>query len=341
MIYSFKNDYSKIAHPLVLKKLLSLEDEQNIGYGEDYHTKCAKKLILDKIKHDSDIYFLSGGTITNMIAISSSLKPYEAVICANTGHINVHETGAIEGQGHKIIGVSTIDGKLRVDDIKKIINFHTDHHMVKPKMVYISNTTELGGYYTKAELIELYKYTKENNLYLYIDGARLASALAISDIRFKDYAKYSDMFYIGGTKCGSYFGEALVINNDEIKKEFIYNVKHFGGMLAKGFVTAIPFEVLMDNDLYLNIGKHQNEIANYLTLNLKNLGLNFYSESKTNQVFVYLPKNILDELYKDFLFEIWENIEGDYLPIRFVISFDTEKKHIDLLIKRLGELLNV
>ncbi len=339
MIYSFKNDYSKICHKDVLNKLTECLNEQNVGYGEDIHTLKAKELIKNKIKHDSDIYFLSGGTITNMIAISSVLKPYEAVICCDTGHINVHETGAIEGQGHKVLSIKSNDGKLNIDLIDDVINKHIDHHMVKPKMIYISNTTELGGYYTLKELEELSKYSKDHDLYLYLDGARLASALAISDIDYSDYSRLTDMFYIGGTKNGSYFGEALIINNDLLKKEFNYNIKHFGGMLAKGFVTAIPFEVLMDGDLYINIGKHQNDMAKYLTDELKKLNIKFYSESETNQVFVYLKNNILDELYKDFLFEEWDKSINGYTSIRFVTSFDTEKKHIDLLIKRISELL--
>ena len=339
MIYSFKNDYSKICHKDVLKKLIECMDEQNIGYGEDIHTENAKKLIIEKIKNDSDIYFLTGGTQTNMIAISSTLKPYEAVICAKTGHINVHETGAVEGQGHKLLAIDTKDGKLNPSLIDKVLKEHIDYHMVKPRLVYISNTTELGGYYTLNELKEIYKYCKENDLYLFLDGARLASALAVSDIDYPDYAKYTDMFYIGGTKNGSYFGEALVINNDKLKADFKYNIKHFGGMLAKGFVTSIPFEVLMDKDLYKEIGIHQNKMAQYLADGLKKLNIKFYSESKTNQIFVYLKNDILNELSKDFLFEEWSISENGYTPIRFVTSFDTEIKHIDLLLNKIKELM--
>ncbi len=338
MKYSFKNDYSSIALDEILDKLRECKDEQNIGYGEDTHTEIAKNKIRDKIKSNSDIYFIAGGTITNMIAIGSILKPYEAVIACDSGHINVHETGAIEGLGHKVLYSDNVNGKLTCDGIERIVNAHTDHHMVKPKMVYISNATELGSVYTLSELRALYNCAKKHDLYLYLDGARLASALAASDIKYEDYAKYTDMFYIGGTKCGAYFGEALVINNDELKNEFQYYIKHFGGMIAKGFVTAIPFEVLMDGDRYYNIGKKENECAQYLTQGLKKLGIKFYSESLTNQVFPILPNNILDELYNDYLYEYWVKGEKESV-IRFVTSFTTEKKHVDGLIETISRLI--
>lgn len=338
MIYSFKNDYSSIAIKEVLDKLNEYSSEQNIGYGEDIHTEKAKKLIREKIKKDSDIYFIAGGTITNMIAIGSILKPYEAVIACDTGHINVHETGAIEGLGHKILYCKNIDGKLSSSLIDEIVKIHTDCHMVKPKMVYISNSTEIGSVYKLDELKEIHNYCKEHNLYLYLDGARLASALAASDITFSDYAKYTDMFYIGGTKNGSYFGEALVINNDKLKSDFSYYIKHFGGMLAKGFVASIPFEVLMEGNRYIEIGKKENECANLLVSELEKLGLKLYGKSITNQVFVYLPNKILDELYKDYLFEYWIKEEKQSV-IRFVTSFTTEKNHVLGLVDRIKELI--
>lgn len=338
MGYSFRNDYSSIAIKEVIDKLLECSNEQNIGYGEDNHTLNAKRLIKEKIKRDSDIYFIAGGTITNMIAIGSVLKPYEAVIACDSGHINVHETGAIEGLGHKILYCKNNDGKVSILGIDEIIKSHTDHHMVKPKMVYISNSTEVGSVYSLKELKEIYDYCKKNNLYLYLDGARLASALAASDITFIDYGKYTDMFYIGGTKCGSYFGEALVINNNELKKEFNYYIKHFGGMIAKGFVTSIPFEVLMEGNRYIEIGKKENECANLLVEELTKLGLNFYSKSVTNQVFVILPNRILEELYKDFAYEYWIKGENESV-IRFVTSFTTEEKHVLELVHRIKELL--
>jgi len=324
MKYSFRNDYSSICHKKVLEKFIQCQNEQNIGYGEDIHTLNAIKLIQNKIKNDSDVFFLVGGTQTNMTIISHILKPYEAVIAAETGHINVHETGAIEGKGHKVLTAKTLDGKLNPKLVLDILNNHTDYHMVKPKMIYISNTTEIGSYYTLNELKELYECAKRNDLYLFLDGARLASALAISDIDYPDYAKYTDVFYIGGTKNGSYIGEAVVINNKILANEFKYSIKHSGAMLAKGFVASIPFEVLMENDLYKEIGKLENDCANYLTNELQKLGYKFYSNSKTNQIFIIVSNNLKDYINKEYDFEIWNKIDNNNVTIRLVTSFTTK-----------------
>ncbi len=323
MKYSFRNDYSSIAHKKVLERLIECQNEQNIGYGEDIHTQNAKWMIQDKIKNKSEVFFLTGGTQTNMTIISHILKPYEAVIAAETGHINVHETGAIEGRGHKVLTHKTDDGKLTPAMVLDILKNHTDYHMVKPKMIYISNTTEIGTYYTLKELKELSKCAKDNNLYLFLDGARLASALAISDIDYSDYAKYTDIFYIGGTKNGSYIGEVVVINNKELANEFQYSIKHSGAMLAKGFIASIPFEVLMEGDLYKEIGKLENDCANFLVNELSSLGYKFYSDSKTNQIFIIVSKKLADYIKKEYDFEVWNNINENEITIRLVTSFTT------------------
>lgn len=323
MKYSFRNDYSSIAHKKVLEKLIECQNEQNIGYGEDTHTINAKKLIQDKIKHKSDVYFLVGGTQTNMTVISHALKPYEAVIACETGHINVHETGAIEGRGHKVLTAYSKDGKLNPELVLNVLNKHTDYHMVKPKMIYISNTTEIGSTYNLEELKALYKCAKDNDLYLFLDGARLASALAESDIDYPDYAKYTDIFYIGGTKNGSYIGEAVVINDKDLAKEFQYSIKHSGAMLAKGFVAAIPYEVLMDGDLYKEIGRLENECAQFLTKELKALGYKFYSDSKTNQIFIIVSQDEKEYINKEYDFEVWDKINENEVAIRLVTSFTT------------------
>ena len=229
---SFKNDYSEGACPEVLEALVKTNYEQTIGYGEDEYCEEAKNLIKENINYpNADIYFLVGGTQANTTVISHALKPYEAVIASKTGHISIHETGAIEATGHKIIEVEPVDGKLTPELILNELRKHEDHHMVKPKMVYISNTTEIGTVYTKDELEAISKVCKDNNLYLFLDGARLASALASEkcDINLEDYPKYCDVFYIGGTKCGLLFGEAVVIINEDIKKEFNFSIKQKGG----------------------------------------------------------------------------------------------------------------
>ena len=323
MKYSFRNDYSSICHKKVLEKLIECQNEQNIGYGEDTHTANAKKMIQDKIKNKSAVYFLIGGTQTNMTVISHILKPYEAVIACETGHINVHETGAIEGRGHKVLTVKGVDGKLTPELVLEVLNKHSDYHMVKPKMIYISNTTEIGSIYKLDELKALYKCAKANNLYLFLDGARLASALAASDIDYPDYAKYTDVFYIGGTKNGAYIGEAVVINNLDLADEFQYSIKHSGAMLAKGFVASIPYEVLMEGNLYKEIGKQENDCANYLTKELKALGYKFFSNSPTNQIFVIVSNELKEYIAKEYDFEAWEKISDNEVAIRFVTSFTT------------------
>lgn len=336
---SFRNDYSCIAHKEVLKRLCELSDEFSIGYGEDHHTKRAIKLIQEKIQRESDVFFLTGGTITNKIFIGSVLRSFEAVISADTGHINVHETGAIEANGNKILTIKNQNGKIDSNGIKEVFYKHLDYHMVKPKMVYISNTTELGSIYTKSELVEIKKTCEELGLYLYIDGARLASALAASDITLSDYANLCDAFYIGGTKNGAYFGEALVINNKKLSEDFLYSLKNMGGMLAKTYVAAIAFEVLFENDLYFKIGEEENKLANYLTSELEKLNVKFYSKSPTNQVFVVLKNEVIEELLKEFDFEIWAELPNGEKAVRFVTSFATKKFHVDALLAKIIQIL--
>lgn len=335
MKFYFRNDYSSVAHEEVLKHLISISEEKNVGYGLDVHTENAKKLIKDKLNNQEvDIHFLVGGTQANMVVISSALRPYEAVIAVRTGHINVHETGAIEGQGHKVLTAEGIDGKLTKMDVENIVLAHPDMHMVKPKMVYISNSTEIGTVYTKKDLIELREVCDKYGLYLFMDGARLASALASDacDLVYEDLPKYLDVFYIGGTKNGGYLGEAVVLVNKELQKEFSYLVKHYGAMLAKGFVGAAPFEVLMKDDLYLEIGRHENECAKLLTEGLKELGVKFLTESLTNQIFPIFDNTFLLKLDNVCAYEVIEKVDERNTCIRFVTAFDTKKEEcIDFL----------
>ena len=337
MIHSFKNDYSAIGHKKVLEKLLEAANEQNDGYFTDTHTENAKRLIKEKLGKDSDIYFVSGGTLTNNLAISKVLRPYEAVICAETGHINVHETGIVEGNGHKILTIKGENGKIKLEEIDTLLKNHMPVHTVLPKMVYISLSTELGSVYEREELIEIFNYCKKNDLYLYLDGARLASGMAATTITLKDLANYTDMFYIGLTKCGGPLGEALIINNKEIAPYFDYAQKRFGALLAKGFVVAIPFEVLMEDDIYINIGKKENELAMYLKNEMKALGYKFFSDSKTNQIFPIVSKEEFKVLEDRYGVELWEVIDDNTVVIRFVVGFETNiencKEVIDFLKK--------
>lgn len=237
MIYSFNNDYSEGAHPRILQAMMETNLEQNNGYSLDLHTDHAKELIRQEIgREDADIHMITGGTQTNLLAISCALKPYQAVICAETGHINVHETGAIEATGHKVLGQPTPDGLMTPALIQKALDWHTDEHMVQPKMVYISNATEVGTQYTKAQLEALSAFCRQKGLYLFLDGARLGSALTspAGDLTLADIARLTDLFYIGGTKNGALFGEALIILNPDLKQDFRFLIKQKGAMLAKG-----------------------------------------------------------------------------------------------------------
>ena len=274
-MYSFKNDYSEGAHPNIMKALMESNMQQTEGYGEDKYCMAAIKLLKDKLKRsDVDIHMFCGGTQTNLTAISAFLRPHEAVISANTGHVLVHETGAIEATGHKIISIKVADGKLKPEHIQMAINEHTDEHMVKPKMVYISNPTEIGTIYKKQELEDLYKFCKKSNIILYIDGARLGSAICSkeNDIKFSDLPRLADAFYIGGTKNGALLGEALVICSDFLKEDFRYFIKQKGGLLAKGKLIGIQFLELFKDDIYFELAKHANDMAELLKMGIRKYG---------------------------------------------------------------------
>lgn len=338
---NLKNDYSAIAHPKVLSKLVELNDLTFVGYGLDEYSKQATNLIKEVIQCENvDVHFLAGGTISNKVVISHILKPYEAVISCDTGHINVHETGTIEESGHKVITVPNVLGKLQVKDLMKVLKSHTDEHMVKPKMVYISNSTELGTIYKYNELVELHSYCKENGLYLFMDGARLGSALASKecDYKIKDLPNLVDAFYIGGTKNGLTHGEAIVLINNELKTEFRYSIKHFGGMIAKGFILGIEFLTLFEDNLFIKIAEEENKHAEHLQKELKKLGISMLMESSTNQIFPIFTKDVVEKLKEEILFETWEERDED-IVIRFVTSFKTTKEDVDYTLDIIKKLI--
>lgn len=340
-MYSFRNDYGELAHKDILKLMLECSNEQNLGYGIDRHTENARNLIKKQIKKNVDIHFLVGGTSCNKIIISHILKPYEAVISVESGHINVHETGAIEATGHKVITVKGLDGKITVAEINSVCDEHNNEHMVAPKMVYISNSTEIGTVYTKSELENIYQLCKKRNLYLFIDGARLGVALTsdINDITINDISNLCDVFYIGGTKNGGIFGEAVVIVNEDIKPNFRYSIKQNGGLLAKGYACAIQFEVLFTNDLYFQLAKHANETAKILKAGLEALGVEFASSSPTNQQFITLDNRIVEALEKNYSFELWGKNQNK-TTIRLVTSWATEINDINNFLIDLKHLLS-
>ena len=338
---NLRNDYCYIAHHKVLEKMLSLENEVNLGYGEDKHSENAKRMILNLIDNpNSDVHFLMGGTITNKVFISHVLKPFEAAISCDSGHINVHETGTIEQSGHKILLVPNKDGKINIDSLKEIIASHNSCHMVKPRLVYISNPTEYGTIYSYKELEEISSFCKENNLIFFVDGARLGAALTCeeNDISLKDLARLTDAFYIGGTKNGAILSEALVINNPSLNEEFRYSIKHSGGMYAKGFVSGIQFEALFEDDLFFEIARKQNKLAKVLTNGLKEMRVDLFVESPTNQIFCIFKHEEAKRIMEYIDCEIFLEKE-DKIVLRFVVSYVTTKEDIGEALRIIKESL--
>lgn len=335
-MYSFKNDYSEGAHPKVLERLIESNLEQSSGYGLDPYTKGSIDKIKDAIgNHDVDIHLISGGTQTNLIAISSFLRPHEACIAAETGHIAVHETGAIEQTGHKVITVASDDGKLSTDKIENVLLAHHDEHLVKPKLVYISNATEVGTVYTKQELEILYRYCQEKDLYLYIDGARLGAAVATDLVNLKSICDYSDAFFIGGTKNGALLGEALVIKREVLKSDFRYLIKQKGGLLAKGRVLGIQFETLFTDDLLLELGRYANRLASKMQSAFIDKGYDVLTVSQTNQIFPVIDTQTLEKLQEHFEFYVWQSLDDKKQAIRLVTSWATDESQVDRLISLL------
>lgn len=343
MKISFKNDYSEGAHPSILQALVNYNNDQQAGYGEDMYSIEAKELIKKKLKSDqSQIYFVSGGTQANLIVISSILKPYQAVISATSGHILNNETGAIEATGHKILGIETADGKLRPSDIIPVLENHRNiPHQVMPKLVYISNSTELGTIYQKKELEELSQFCKENNLYLFMDGARLAQALTseINDLNFEQLADLTDVFYIGGTKNGALLGEGIVINNPELQQDFAFNIKQKGALLAKGRLLGIQFLELFKDNLYFESGHNANiqamKIKNFMT----EKGIQFLSDTSTNQIFPILENSVIEKLLENFEFYVWQKLDETQSAIRLITSWNTKDYATDKFLEKLNEIL--
>lgn len=332
MKYSFSNDYSEGAHPAIMDALMETNDEQSVGYGLDTYCEEARKKIKNMLQYDNcDIHFLVGGTQANTTIIASALRPYEAVIAVHSGHINVHETGAIEASGHKVISVEGSNGKMTVEAICQAVALHEDEHMVKPAMVYISNATEVGTIYTKKELSALSEICHELGLYLFMDGARLGAALSASDndLSFHDLCKYVDVFYIGGTKNGALFGEAVVIVHENLKTNFRYMIKQRGGMLAKGRLLGIQFAKLMEDNRYLTLASHANEMAQQMQKCMKECGVTFYIETTTNQIFPILSNGCIQKLQKEYLFQTWEVIDELHTAVRFVTSWATSKEAVE------------
>ena len=333
MIY-FKSDYTLGACPEVFRAMADINMVHTPGYGEDKFCDEAAGIIKKEIgRSDAAVHLLVGGTQANLTAISAFLRPHEAAIAAYTG--------AIEATGHKVIAVPSADGLVSPAEIEKVIRSHTDEHMVKPRLVYISQSTELGTVYTKKQLAELREICDRYNLYLYMDGARLGCGLTAKscDLTLEDIAQLTDAFYIGGTKNGAMFGEALVILNDALKSDFRYHIKQKGGMLAKGRFLGVQFAALFKDNLYFRLAENANRTAQKLSEGLKAAGIPLFIDSPTNQIFPVLDNNMIKGLEKEFAFEMWEPIDGTKAAVRFVTSWATSDEEVDALIKAVNSLV--
>lgn len=342
LIHSFTNDYSEGCHPLILQALSASNSEQHIGYGEDIFTQQATHALRMLIEdQDADVHLIAGGTLANLLVLSSMLKPFESVIATQMGHINTHETGAIEATGHKIETVPTEDGKLTPDLIKPLLEKFPLYHTVRPRVVYISNTTEVGAVYLKKELQELSDFCRNNDLLLYMDGARLASAIMsnINDLTMKDIAQLTDVFYLGGTKCGALFGEAVIITNDLLKEDFKYHQKQRGAMLAKGRALGIQFDVLLHDGLIFELASHANRMAQMIVSAFQEKGFDRYlTPPVSNQIFPVLPLTVITQLEKKYGFYIWQYFENDWAAIRLVTSWATPLEMVECFISDIRSL---
>lgn len=336
----FECDYAEGTHPQILERLTQTNFEQTQGYGKDGHCENARRIIRRLCKNESaDIHFLVGGTQTNMTVISSILRPHQGVISATTGHINVHETGAIEATGHKVLALPTGNGKLTTAQIEQVYLDHWNdvnhEHVVQPGMVYISNPTEGGTIYTKHELRALSDVCRKYNLPLFMDGARLGYGLSAegNDLTLSDIAELCDVFYIGGTKVGALFGEAVVITDEKIKKDFRYLMKQRGGMLAKGRLLGIQFEVLFESGLYFDISRHAIQMAMKIRDAFADQKISFLCESPTNQQFPILTQEQIRLLSEKYAFEYWTKIDDERGAVRFCTNWATREDDVDELVR--------
>jgi len=341
----FHNDYSEGCHESVLKRLMETNLEQTGGYGVDPYCEAAAKKIRDLCSNDNlAVHFLVGGTQTNLTVIDAALRAHQGVVCAQTGHIHVHETGAVEATGHKVLAIPSQDGKITAKQVEELVRDHRTNeameHTVQPKMVYISNPSELGTTYSLAELEALSAVCHENALYLFMDGARLGYGLAASDcdVTLPDIARLCDAFYIGGTKQGALCGEAVVISEPAIAEDFRYMIKQHGGMLAKGRLLGLQFDTLLKDDLYFALSRKANAMADRIRSVLGELGYRLYVPGTTNQIFVILPETVLEQIAKDFTFTTECRIDAQHRAVRFCTSWATQEQNVEALCNALRSI---
>lgn len=331
---SFENDYSEGAHPRILRMLEETGHLQHTGYGLDPACEGASALLRSLMAApEAEIHYLMGGTSANLIAMAAFLRPHEAVISARTGHVNVHETGAIEATGHKVFAVSAPEGKLAPKQVKAVLAEHQGEHMVKPRLVYVSNATELGTHYGLQELRALRACCDAHGLLLFLDGARLGNALVASDVDLADLAVLCDAFYIGGTKNGALFGEAMVLVNPALRADFRYILKQRGGMLAKGFLLGLQFQALFSDGLYFDNARHANAMAQALRKGLGEMGFPLLVQTETNMVFPILPNALLRVLRPRYRFHDQGAMPGEASAIRLVTSWATRIEAVEMFLQ--------
>ena len=342
MKISFKNDYSEGAHPAILEALLQTNRQQQPGYGLDDYSEQAKALIRERIGNpQAEIFFVSGGTQANLLALGHVLRPHESIIACQSAHIGDHETGAIEAVGHRIHLAPSDNGKLSPEQIRDYASRYTNiPHEVQPRLVYITQATEVGTTYNLAELKAIWQCCQELGLLLYMDGARLAQALSAegNDIGWEDLARYTDIFYIGATKNGGLLGEAIVFNQAALAQYFNFYVKQKGALLAKGRLLGLQFLTLFQNNLYEELGQVANTQMKRIKASFVAKGIRFLSETCTNQLFPILTQEQIAQLSADFDFYLWQKVDAEHTAIRLITSWATEDSQVEALLRAIDGL---
>lgn len=343
MIY-FNCDYTEGAHPEIMRRLLETNLVQTVGYGEDEYCESARRRILALCQNENaQVHFLVGGTQANFTVISAALRAHQAVVAAVSGHIAVHETGAVEATGHKVITLPSDDGKITAAQVRACYDAHwndsTHEHMAQPAMVYLSNPTENGTLYSKAELTAISDVCRACGLTLFVDGARMGYGLASpkNDLTLADYAALCDVFYIGGTKVGALFGEAVVICKPELQRDFRYHIKQRGGMLAKGRLLGVQFDTLFTDELYFEISKHAVDLALELRAAFEKKGWPLLYDSWTNQQFPVLPDEVYERLKEKFVLSFWEKTDEHHTAVRVCTSWATTRESVQALLDAIAQ----
>ena len=341
----FNNDYNCGCHPSVLAAMERVNEQSFAGYGLDEICARASETIKQRLGDvDVDVHFMLGGTQVNYTVIAAALRPYQGVVCVDSGHINVHETGAVEAKGHKILACPAVDGKLTAEGLESIALEYAEsgikEHITQPKLAFISFPSETGSIYSKQELLDLRAVCDRFNMYLYIDGARLSYGLTSPkcDVALADIAQIADAFYIGGTKCGAMFGEAVVLRHPAFRENFRAYIKQNGAMLAKGWLLGLQFEALFENDRYFEIARSANVLAGRIRDAFVARGIPMDADSPTNQQFVVLTSEQMRTLEGKYVFEYERRVSDNLHCVRFCTSWSTTEADVDALVADIATL---